>query len=179
MFNRKITTWEICMIGVMVAATCILAQVSIPMPLGVPMTMQTFAICLCGLLLGPRYGALAALVYVLLGLVGLPVFAGFSGGFQKVFGPTGGFLLSFPLMAWLAGLGAERMHRKGAVVFWLTAANAANLLTGMLMFAAMMHTTLQQAFAACVLPFLPVTVVKTAAAGLLGGKLRKRLAFLP
>jgi biotin transport system substrate-specific component len=71
----------------------------------VPFTLQVLALILSGLLLGPRYGALAQAVYVLVGAVGVPVFSEFSGGLGVILGPTGGYLLSYPVAAAVAGLG--------------------------------------------------------------------------
>src|ERR687898_928586 len=70
----------------------------------VPFTLQVLAVILSGLLLGPRYGALAQAIYVLIGAVGVPVFAQFTGGLGVVLGPTGGYLLSYPIAAAVAGL---------------------------------------------------------------------------
>ena len=67
------------MTGVCAALLAVLSQISIPLPTGVPITLQTFAVALCGYILGPALGALSVLVYLALGAIGLPVFAGFSG----------------------------------------------------------------------------------------------------
>ena len=94
MQNSKISIQDICSIAIMTAITVVLAQISIPMPLGVPMTMQTFAVTLAGIVLGAKRGAISMIIYVLLGAIGVPVLANFSGGFQHLIGPTGGFSLS-------------------------------------------------------------------------------------
>lgn len=65
----------------------------------VPFTLQVLVVMLCGLFLRPVHAFLAMIIYLLLGIFGVPVFSGFSSGFGAVLGPTGGFLLSFPLMA--------------------------------------------------------------------------------
>lgn len=93
--------------GVFAALLAVLSQVSIPMPSGVPVTLQTFAVALCAYVLGWKLGTLAVAVYLALGAVGLPVFAGFSGGFGTFLHVTGGFLWGFLLMALLCGLGAQ------------------------------------------------------------------------
>jgi biotin transport system substrate-specific component len=84
----------------------IAAQVSIPF-FPVPMTLQTLAILAVGLAYGSRLGAITLLTYLGQGLVGLPVFANGMNG-AALLGPTGGFLLGFVLMAWLAGLATDR-----------------------------------------------------------------------
>lgn len=89
---NQLTVKQISRIGIFTALTIILSQMSIPMPYGVPMTLQTFIIPLVALILGKKEGTFVASIYILLGLVGLPVFAGFSGGASIFFGPTGGFI---------------------------------------------------------------------------------------
>ena len=92
----------------MAAVTAAAAQITIPLPFSpVPFTLQVLAVILSGLLLGPRYGALAQAVYVLVGAAGAPVFASFSGGLGVVLGPTGGYLVSYPVAAAIAGLAAR------------------------------------------------------------------------
>ena len=105
--NSKFSVRDICYAGLFAAVIAVMAQISIPMPLGVPMTMQTFAITLAAVVLGSKLSAIATLVYLLLGAVGVPVLANFSGGIDKFVGPTGGFLTSFPIMAYIIGLGVE------------------------------------------------------------------------
>ena len=105
--TSKFSVRDICYAGLFAAVIAVMAQISIPMPLGVPMTMQTFAITLAAVVLGSKLSAIATLVYLLLGAVGVPVLANFSGGIDKFVGPTGGFLISFPIMAYIIGLGVE------------------------------------------------------------------------
>lgn len=80
--------------------------ISFPVPFfgGVPVSLQTFFVILCGLVEGPRHGALAAGLYLLAGFLGLPVFTGGLGGPAIVFRPSAGFALAFPLGAFIAGL---------------------------------------------------------------------------
>jgi biotin transport system substrate-specific component len=85
------------------------AQVAIPLPFTpVPITGQTFGVLLVGMALGSRRGALAVLVYLAEGALGLPVFAEFRGGLAVLLGPTGGYLAGFLPAAWAVGALAER-----------------------------------------------------------------------
>ena len=85
------------------------AQIAIPLPFTpVPITMQTFAVLLTGLLLGSRLGLLALMTYLAEGLSGLPVFAAGRGGPAVLAGPTAGYLLAFPLAVMIVGWLAER-----------------------------------------------------------------------
>ncbi len=83
------------------------AQVVIPL-YPVPITGQTFAVLLAGALLGPRLGALTMFAYLAEGAVGLPVFRGGGAGVAHMAGPTGGYLLAYPVAAYVVGLLAER-----------------------------------------------------------------------
>lgn len=103
--------------AIMAALISVCAWITIPTT--VPFTMQTFAIFLSVGLLGGKLGSLAVGVYLLLGAVGLPVFAGFSGGLGSFVGITGGYLIGFLLMALVMWLG-ERLFGDGAVVFFLS-----------------------------------------------------------
>jgi len=88
------------------------AQVAVPVPLSpVPMTLQPLAVLAVGGVLGARAGTAALALYLGLGLLGLPVFAGGAGGIARVLGPTGGYLLAFPAAAALAGLLVGRAPR--------------------------------------------------------------------
>ena len=176
MKNSKSSAQNICIIALMAAITAILAQISIPMPMGVPLTMQTFAVTLAGVLLGSKRGGMAILVYVLLGAVGAPVFAGFSGGIQNLVGPTGGFIISFPIMAYVIGLGVEmRNKKKGMFVSMIILGTVLNYVIGVIMFVLVMDSTVMTALTACVFPFIPTAVIKAVAAAVVGLQMRKRL----
>lgn len=88
-------------------------------PMTVPFTLQTFGVFLAVGLLGGKRGTIAVFLYLLLGLVGLPVFSGFTGGAGVLFGPTGGYLIGF-LVAALAMWGIESLFGKGRTVFFLS-----------------------------------------------------------
>ncbi|MDI6803197.1 MAG: biotin transporter BioY [Bacteroidota bacterium] len=85
-----------------VALTAVGAWVEIPTQ-PVPFTLQTFFVLLSGVVLGARNAFFSQLIYLSLGVMGLPLFAGFSFGFAKLIGPTGGYLLSFPIAAFVTG----------------------------------------------------------------------------
>lgn len=88
--------------GLFTALTAFGAGMRIPLP-HVPLTLQTFFVLLSGHLLGPVYGAASQMAYLLLGLIGLPVFAE-GGGLAYVFKPTFGYLLGYPLASFAAGM---------------------------------------------------------------------------
>lgn len=97
-------------VAVLVAAlTAAFAQVTVPYPFSpAPFTLQTAGVYLAGLLLGPVWGAFSLLLYLLVGVAGAPVFAGGSAGYGVLVGPTGGYLVSFPIAAGLIGAVVHR-----------------------------------------------------------------------
>ena len=94
------------------AVIAVLAQIAFPLPSGVPVTLQTFAVALTGVVLGAKLGTISTFIYILLGAVGVPVFSGFNGGLGAIVGKTGGFIWGFLFLAFFAGAGAAMM--KGA-----------------------------------------------------------------
>ena len=175
MKQSKLSIQEICLIAIMTAITAVMAQISIPLPMMVPMTMQTFAVTLAGIILGAKCGSIAMGVYLLLGAVGVPVFSGFKGGLQSLIGPTGGFLLSFPIMAYIIGKGIELRRQKGMFTLLLCVGTIANYVVGVLMYCVVMESSVWTAITACVLPFVPSAIIKAVLASVLGIRLRKQL----
>ena len=98
----RITTKEMILVSLFTALTAIGAFLSIPLG-DVPITLQSMFTILAGLLLGPKLGSLSQLIYVLLGLSGVRIFAGFSGGPQSVLKPSFGFLIGFIFAAYVVG----------------------------------------------------------------------------
>lgn len=177
--NKLFTVKNMCYVGLFTAVIAIMAQISIPMPLGVPMTMQTFAITLAAIILGAKLSTISTLIYILLGAIGLPVLAGFSGGISKFVGPTGGFLISFPIMAFIIGYAVDhRSAFKGAFVIGLIAGTVVNYIVGIAMFCILTQSSVAVGFTACVLPFIPTAIIKAILAALIGFPIRKRLKVM-
>ena len=108
--RRKLTTEDISYAALGIALMTVCSWLSIP--LTVPFTLQTFAVCLVSALLGTHLGLLSVGCYILLGLLGAPVFSGFRGGFAVLLGATGGYIIGFIFTALIVGLTAERFGRK-------------------------------------------------------------------
>ena len=154
----------------------------ISLPTAVPFTLQTFALFLTLGVLGGRLGALAVGVYLLLGAVGLPVFAGFSGGLGALLGATGGYLLGFLLTA-LTVWGAERLWGSSAPVFLASCLAGLGLcyLFGTVWFAAVYASSsgpvgLAAVLGWCVFPFVLPDLAKLALAVVLSRRLAAALA---
>lgn len=163
-------TRNLVLCAVCAAITCVLAPLSIPLAAGVPISLATFAVMLAGVLLGGRLGAVSQLVYLLLGAVGLPVFAGWTGGADKIFGMTGGYLVGYIPLAWLTGLiykkwgsTAKMSRRITFMVLGMIVGNVALYILGTVWFMVVTGMTLEASLAACVIPFIPGNFIKMAA----------------
>ncbi len=156
------------------ALIVVFAQLQIPLPGLVPISLATFGVMMAGLLLGWKYGVLAVAVYILLGAVGVPVFAGFKGGVSALLGPTGGYIIGYLPYAALAGLNI----RKAQDSFWgrcglLGLGTLACYTLGTAWFMHVTGRTLAESLSLCVLPFLPGDAVKMGLSSFLTPRLRK------
>lgn len=145
----------------------------ISIPIGpVPIVLQNFFVLLAGVLLGPRRGLVTVLLYLLLGAVGLPVFAGGTGGIAHFFGPTGGYLVGFIPAVLLCGFLGQRIdiHNRPAFliahVLALLAGSAAIYATGVPWLKFTTEMSWQKSLAVGFLPFIPGDLIKIAAAAL-------------
>jgi biotin transporter BioY len=160
--------------------TALAAQIVIPIG-PVPITGQTFAVLLTGALLGSRLGAMAMIMYLFEGAIGLPFFYGGHGGLAHIFGPTGGYLVAFPAAAFITGAFAENGWDKRflTAVAAMAVGSIVILLAGLAWFAVLMNTNLIAAFKVSVAPHLVGDIVKiilAAAALPTGWALLKRKA---
>jgi biotin transport system substrate-specific component len=145
------------------AFTFFAAQVAVPAK-PVPFTLQTMLVLLSGAFLGARNGMFSQLTYLTAGAIGLPVFAGFAFGFQTFFGPTGGYLLAFPLAAYIVGFVVERSKNVIAVALSMIAANLVILLVGSSYLAVFLGGNFQTALVSGAAIFSVWGVIKIAAA---------------
>ncbi len=173
--TKKISTKDLTLIALMTGITVIMAQITIPMPYGVPMTMQTFAVTLAGVILGSKKGFSSMLLYILLGMIGLPVFAGFTGGFGKFLGPTGGFLFSFPIMAFIIGYGTKYIKNKLVFATFLIIGTLSNFAVGVPWFSFMTGTPILASISMVFIPFIPTSIIKGLIAWFIGVKIRTQI----
>lgn len=172
---QKSKTKTMATIAVMTAVMCILGPLSIPIG-PVPISLQAFTVLLAVYVLGMKDGTIALLIYLLLGLVGVPVFSGYTAGPAKLLGPTGGYIIGFIFQALIAGYFIDRFYNKvwlqfvgmvlGLIVLYAFG-------TAWLAFSA--HMTAGAALMAGVIPFIPFDIAKIIVAMLLGRPIRKRL----
>lgn len=171
--KQRLSTREMVLIALMAAVTAVLSQLAIPMPSGMPLTMQTLAVALCGYVLGARRGAAAVGLFLLLGGVGLPVFSNFRGGVGILFGPTGGFLWGFLALAWCCGRG--RGQKTGPALLWSLPGLLACHALGALWYGLLGHISWLAAFLLVSAPYLLKDAASLIAAYYLARALSRRL----
>ncbi|OPJ56028.1 biotin transporter BioY [Alkalithermobacter paradoxus] len=169
-------TKDLILVSLFAAITAIFSQISIPIQ-PVPITFQVLAVALAGAFLGRKHGFLSQVVYLLLGAIGAPVFAGFKGGFNFLIGPTGGYLFAFPIAAYLIGMLSERKGIINMFIGMLLGIISIYTL-GMLQLKVVLNLSIQEAFAAGVAPFLVLDIIKMAFASFIANEVLKRTNML-
>ena len=168
-------------VALMAAFLCIFSPISIPLPL-VPITLQTFAVFVVSALLGWKKGTIAVFLYLLVGLIGMPVFSGWTGGFSSFATPSSGYIIGFLFTALITGFFIDRFsNRLWMYPVAMIGGLAVCYLFGTIWFLIYMNVwmatpyTLWQALLVCVVPFLIGDAIKIAAATALSYPLRKQL----
>ena len=160
MKNKKLTTYQMAVTALMAAALCVLGPLSVPIG-AIPISLSNFVICLTVWLLGPKFGTLSVAVYLLIGLVGVPVFSGYGAGIAKLAGPTGGYLVGYLLLAFIGGLFIEKSKGQPVISgIGLVLGDAACYVLGTAWFVFQMQCELGYALSVCVYPFIALDLAK-------------------
>ncbi len=168
-------TKKLILVAMCASIICLLAQITIPLPL-IPITGQTLAIGIVATILGSRYSTITVLVYLSLGLIGLPVFSQFTSGFGILFGPTGGYLIGFIPTALLIGLWLEKTSYTYIQAFIANIIGMCiTLAIGSIWLALFAELSWQEALVTGIYPFLPVGIIKAFLAAWFGITIRQRL----
>lgn len=181
MKSKSMTTYQLALTGVMTAVICILGPMTLMIPISpVPISLANLAICLSIVILGMKLGTLSCILYLLIGLLGLPVFSGFSGGVGKLAGPTGGYLVGYLFLALIGGFFVEHfsgrsLPQRAAQGLGLVLGTAVLYAFGTAWLAYMAGMDFSEALAAGVLPFIPGDLVKIFITLLVGAEIRARL----
>lgn len=176
--NKRFKTIDVVYIGLFAALIAVCSWISIP--LTVPITLQTMAVCLVAGLLGTKRGTITTVIYILLGLVGVPVFAGFSSGPAALLSPSGGYIVGFIFTALIVGFVSDKT--KGRMLPLII-----SMVTGILVcyifgtiWYAIVYAKQNETVAAlktilgwCVIPFLIPDAVKIAVASILTNRLKR------
>lgn len=179
---RGTKTYSLIITAFFAALTAVFSQISIPIG-PVPINLALLAVFAAGGILGTKKAVVSQVVYVLLGAVGVPVFAGFKGGFQAIAGPTGGYIVGYIVAALVIGLTFWAFDKKytsgnAAVKILISVVSmilglAACYALGTVWFVISTGTNFAAALFTCVIPFLIGDALKIAVATLLTIRLKK------
>lgn len=172
--KTKLSVLTMVQVALITAVICVAGPYAIPIG-AIPVSITIFALFLGLYALGWKLGTLACVLYILIGLVGAPVFSGFSGGAQKLAGPTGGYIIGYIFLCIVSGIFIDKFEKK----YWL---HIIGMIIGVLVcyifgtawfIISIPGKTLLAALNACVFPFIPFDGVKIAVAVLVGPSIRK------
>ena len=178
--NSISSTKRMVWVALFTAITCILAPLSIPIPISpVPITLTNLVLFISLYILSWKEALISYILYLLLGICGLPVFSGFSGGIGKLAGPTGGYLAGFIFLILIAGFFMQIFPKKKTLtILGMVLGMAATYIFGTLWLAAQMELSFTAALSVGVFPYLLGDAVKIAAASIVGPILQNRLFFI-
>ncbi|MEG2669971.1 MAG: biotin transporter BioY [Oscillospiraceae bacterium] len=184
-------TKQMVLCGVFAAITAIVAPLAIPIG-PIPITLGVVLALLCGGLLKPKLAFVSQIIYILLGCIGLPIFAGFKAGFQVVVGPTGGYLIMYPIMALIVAIALKfyesRFEADKSTVskskfikplwifVWMLVAIAVCYVAGSVWFSVQAGVPYIKALMITVVPFIIGDIIKAIIATVLTILMRSRIA---
>ena len=163
--------------AIVTALMCIFGPMSVPIGV-IPISLTNLVIYFAVYILGYKGSTAAYLVYILLGLVGLPVFSGFQGGPAKLVGPTGGYLLGFVFITIIAGLCASKAKGKLRIPIILAGMIVSTAITyffGTVWFIFQTGNDVATSLTLCVFPFIPFDLAKMVIATIIGMPIRNAL----
>lgn len=173
------------LVSLFASITCILSVVAIPLPFTpVPITLQILAVTMSGAILGGKLGALSQGIYVLLGAIGLPVYAGGQAGVGILFGPTGGYLFGFILGSFVIGTLIQQGMKKGfalkveypIIVVSMLVGLAVIYIWGVLQLMLVTKMNFVEAFVGGVLPFILADAAKVVAGSIIAFGMRRTIS---
>ncbi len=166
--------YELVLTALMTAIICVLAPLSIPAG-PVPVSLGTFAVMLAAVILGWKRGVVSVLIYLLLGAIGVPVFAGYSAGAADLVGPTGGYLIGYLPLTLLTGWCADRYTDKFRLILGMILGTVILYALGTFWLAKQLQMGFKEAAAAGVIPFLPGDAGKIVITAVVGPILKNAL----
>ena len=172
--RKKSVLYPMAATALMAAVTCVLAPLSIPIG-PIPVTLTNLVVYFSLYALGWKWGTMSLLVYLGLGMAGMPVFSGFKSGLAALAGPTGGYIVGFVLMAVAGGLVIDHTDSRLLHIPGLILGTALCYALGTAWFCFSTGSALWAALGLCVFPFIPVDLVKILLSTAAGPAVRRQL----
>ena len=168
---QKFDIKELTIVSLCAALMAVFSQIAIPLPSGVPITLQPFAVVLIGVILEQKLGTISLLIFLLLGAIGLPVYANFSAGLSALIGPTGGFLSGFLFMVFIIGLFAKSKSKK-LIFIGAYLGLFLDYVIGVLQLSIVLNVSIPEALAIGCYPYIIKDLLLTAVAVIIGLKIK-------
>ena len=162
-------------IGILAAIICIFAPFSVPVG-AIPISLSTFAIYIVSCSVNKKYSLPAIAIYILIGVVGLPVFSSFAGGLQIISGYTGGYIIGYIPCAFIIGMLTDK-YENNKIIYpvSMVTGTAICYLCGTLWYMYRAECGFSQAVTICIIPFIIGDIIKIIAASCIGITLKKRI----
>lgn len=170
----KLSIKELTLVGMSAALMAVFSQIAIPLPVGVPITLQAFAVVVIAIVLEQKLATLAMLIYTLVGSIGIPVFANLNGGLRVVVGPTGGYIIGFIIMTVIIGF-VSKTNQKWKIFIGVYIGLIADYAIGVTQLAFVAKLSLPKALAAGLYPFVIKDIIFAALAAMIALKIKKGL----
>ena len=174
-----LNTKEMVLCSMFAGMLAIISQISLPMPTGIPITIQLFGVALTGVVLGPRLGCIATVTYILLGAIGLPIFSNFRGGLHVLASVTGGYIWAWPAMSVLCGIRPKTESKIYNTAIHMVFAAIGLILTetigGLQWYSLAGDKTLWGIFTYSMVAFVPKDFILTMLAVLIGTRIKQNI----
>jgi hypothetical protein len=170
-----LSTKNLSLMALMSALLCLLAPISIPIG-PVPITLSIFIIYIISYILDANSALISVFIYLLMGIVGLPVFAGYKSGLGVILGPSGGYLISYLVVVYISSYYNNKYYyNKILQLLFMFITLILCYVCGTIWFSIFKKMTFIESLFICVFPFIITDVIKIIAACMLGNEIRKRL----
>lgn len=171
------TVKQLTLAGLMTAVLCVLSPFSLHIPISpVPVSLGFLAIYFVTSVSGMKIGTVSVLIYILLGLVGLPVFTDFTAGPGKLLGPTGGYIVGYLFMAPICGFFADHFGKRLPLcILGMLLGSCVSYLFGTIWFGCLTNRSFAESLLLAVVPYIPGDLIKLALATAVGSQVRRRL----
>lgn len=171
--------YKVCRSGIFAAIICALSFINFPLG-AVPVTLATLGIMVAGAVLPPLEAVMSTITYVLIGLIGIPVFSGGSGGIGVLLGPTGGYIWSYPILALLISLNSCFCYKsaKSRIMMEFVLSTLGMIICyalGTTQYMLVSNTPFIASLFVCVIPFIPIDIIKLTVGILIGLKIKYRI----
>lgn len=174
--TKSLSTYQMVLVALMAAITCIMGPLALNIPVSpVPISLTNLAICFTVCLLGWKLGTISFIIYLLIGMVGLPVFSNFTGGMAKLAGPTGGYLIGFIFLALIAGFFFDHFDNKILLLLGMILGHIVCYAFGTAWLCYQANLNAQQGLLMGVIPYLPGDFVKMIVTLIAGPMIKKRI----